>query len=434
MHESPALRLSTRELKRLVQDARARTLELVGDLAEEQLGVPLLEIMNPFLWELGHVAFFYEAFMLRELGCVTGPLIAGGDDLYNSFTVDHDDRWELKLPSLGETEDYMRRVQELVLARFEGGEPGPRETYLVQLAVLHEDMHGEAFTYMRQTLGYPAPVRPAGAPRAPAQSGGSCPGDVSVPGGTVLVGADPRAAVFVFDNERWAHPVEVAPFRIARAPVTNVEFVEFVEDDGYGRRELWSRQGWQWRTRAGAERPHNWRRSASGWECREFDRHVSLVEHAPICHVSWYEAEAYCTWAGRRLPTEEEWETAAIGGNGSQRRYPWGNASPTPEHANLDARSGGCAEVGAFAAGDSACGCRQMLGNVWEWTASAFYPYPGYVVDTPYREYSAPWFGYRKVLRGGAWATRSRLATGAYRNFFPPHRNDVFAGFRTCAH
>ncbi|MCP3958489.1 MAG: ergothioneine biosynthesis protein EgtB, partial [bacterium] len=266
---------------------------------------------------------------------------------------------------------------------------------------------------------------------------GPLPGDVEVPGGTFALGATPGEP-FVFDNEKWAHEMEVEPFAIARAPVTNAEFAAFVEDRGYLKRELWSQPGWWWRTKAGgARQPLCWHRGQGQerWLRRHFDRLLPLEENAPVAHVTWYEAEAFCNWAGRRLPTEAEWEMAASTSPGvvRKRRYPWGDEPAADPRANLDSTLGGYADVAAFAAGDSAWGCRQMAGNVWEWTASPFYPFPGYVVDFPYREYSAPWFGYRKVLKGGSWATRSSLAYNTYRNFFPPHRRDIFAGFRTCA-
>jgi iron(II)-dependent oxidoreductase len=166
---------------------------------------------------------------------------------------------------------------------------------------------------------------------------------------------------------------------------------------------------------------------------------VPLAEHQPVIHVSWHEAQAYCAFANRRLPTEAEWELAASGepdGSGgiapTKRLFPWGNEPPAPEHAHLDLESDGCCDVGAFARGDSAFGCRQMIGNVWEWTSSDFGPYPGFVVD-PYREYSQPWFGTHKVLRGGCFATRARLLRNTWRNFYMPDRRDVLAGFRTCA-
>ena len=428
--------LSTAALVRMVQDTRARTLELVTDLDEAQFAVPLLALVNPFRWELGHVTFFYEMFLLQLLG-QTKPLLVGAEDLYDSFKIDHDDRWSLPLPSRQQTLEYMQRVLDAVVERLQGHAPSAQETYLSLLSVLHEDMHGEALTYMRQTLSYPAPK--LGSPPA-ALGSGPLPGDVVIPGGTFYLGATPDQP-FVFDNEKWAHPVEVAPFRIARAPVTNAEFAAFVEEGGYQRRQWWSSQGWVWRTKTQAQHPLYWQRDGQGWLRQHFDTLVPLEPHAPLAHATWYEAEAYCHWAGRRLPTEAEWEMAAsaeptpdgTGITGRKRRYPWGDEPPTPERANLDTHFLGCVDVAAFPGGDSAFGCRQMAGNVWEWTESAFYPFPGYLVDYPYREYSAPWFGYRKVLKGGAWATRSRLAYNTYRNFFPPARNDVYAGFRTCA-
>ena len=433
--------LPAARLVQLLCDTRDRTFELVADLSDEQLTVPTLEIVNPFRWELGHVAFFYDAFFLQALGS-DQLLLEGAENLYDSFKIDHDERWGLPLPSRDETLTYMQRVFDRVLDRIGSHEPDAQDTYLCLLAVLHEDMHGEAFTYMRQILEYPEP--PLGISKDHANpeeiGGGSLSGDVEVPGGTFQLGAAPEDP-FVFDNEKWAHPVGVCPFSIACAPVTNVQFLEFVEDQGYMRRNLWSHQGWRWRGQTGSTHPVYWTRGQDGWLRRHFDRFLPLEENAPVVHVNWFEAEAYCSWAGRRLPTEAEWEMAASAepaSNGKgiaarKRRYPWGNDPPCQEHANLDSRFLGSVDVGAFRHGDSAFGCRQMIGNVWEWTASAFFPFPGFIVDSPYKEYSAPWFGDRKVLKGGAWATRARLVNNTYRNFFPPHRSDVFAGFRTCA-
>ena len=230
------------------------------------------------------------------------------------------------------------------------------------------------------------------------------------------------------------------PFSIARAPVTNEEFAAFVDDGGYQRVELWQDVGWDWRQQAGARHPFYWVEDGPGrWQVRRFDQIIKLPPHEPVCHVNWYEANAWCNWAGRRLPTELEWEAAAAGepdgagGLSSQlkRIYPWGNNNSSSP-ANLDGRVTGCVDVAAWPAGDSAFGCRQMLGNVWEWTASSFEPYPGFNADA-YREYSATSFGTRKVLRGGAWATRSRMVNNMHRNFFTPERRDILAGFRTCA-
>lgn len=419
-----------------VEDARTRTLTLIQGLDQAQLMGPRLPIVNPLRWEIGHAAYFYEHWILRQ----HGGEAAGRPDvdrLYDSITIAHDDRWDLPLPALPETLAYMRGVLERVRTRLLNGQQDARRDYLVQYAVFHEDMHTEAFTYTRQTLGYPAPA--IGTATDPAWQVGGLAGDAEIPGGTFWLGAQERDG-FCFDNEKWAHPVEVAPFRIARAAVSNGEYAAFVDDGGYGRPELWDPEGWHWREQADLAHPVYWRPGSDGWELRRFDQWVSLPPDAAVIHVNWYEARAYCRWAGRRLPAELEWEVAAAGEPGpdgrslapTKRRYPWGDEPPTSERASLDGSALGTIDVGALPAGDSAFGCRQMIGNVWEWTDTLFGPYPGFTPDM-YQDYSQPLFGTTRVLRGGCWATRGRLIRNTWRNYYGPERNDVFAGFRTCA-
>ncbi len=423
------------ELLAHLDDAHARTLRLITDLSPDQMLGPRLPIVNPPIWEVGHLAWFNEYWVLRNLDRRT-PLMIAADSLYDSSAIAHDRRWDLPLPSVADTLAYLQAVKDTLGQRLRGhGNSVPeKDAYFYLLVIFHQDMHTEAFTYMRQTLGYPAP---AGA-FAKSMSDGPLPGDLDVPGGRFLLGAAPTRS-FVFDNEKWAHPVELAPFRIARAPVTNMEFASFVDDHGYHRREFWDNPGWEWRMQAGMEAPKYWRRNGADWEMRRFDRWTVLAPHAPVMHVNWHEAQAWCRWAERRLPTEAEWEMAAAcevaGGHVDgtrKRRYPWGNEPPTETHANLNGRALTSIDVAALPQGDSAFGCRQMIGNVWEWTASTFEPYPGFSPD-PYRDYSEPWFGTRKVLRGGSWATPARLVWNSWRNFYTPDRNDIFAGFRTCA-
>ncbi len=420
-------------------DARARTLALVEDLTDEQLVGPRLAIVNPLGWEIGHLAWFQERWVLRRGG--EPPVRPDADAFYDSFAVPHDTRWDLPLPSRTETLAFMRAVLERVVEHLRSHEPDAETTYFCRLVTYHEDMHAEAFTYTRQTLGYPPPrllVSPEPR-RREGLAGGPLSGDVEVPGGTFLLGATPDLG-FVFDNEKWGHALEVGTLRMARVPVTQAEFAGFVEAGGYLRQEFWTPVGWSWRQNENAEAPVYWKREDGTWLRRAFDAWVPLEPHLPVIHVSRHEAEAYCRWARRRLPTETEWEMAASAEPAAgrslretKRRYPWGDEPPAPERAHLDARRMGCVEVGACPGGDGPTGLRQLIGNVWEWTASDFEPYPGFVVD-PYKEYSQPWFGGAyKVLRGGCWATRSRLIRNTWRNFYTPDRRDVFAGFRTCA-
>jgi iron(II)-dependent oxidoreductase len=349
-----------------VIDARSRTLDLVRDLSDEQLRAPLLKTINPFIWEIGHVAYFQEYWVLRH-AAGRAPIRADGDALYDSAKVAHDTRWNLPLPSRRETIDYLNAVRDQVLDRISRSGFSENDAYFVLLSVFHEDMHDEALAITRQTLGYPAPAGSGDCAEGPPA------GDVAIPAGTYFVGSTAEEG-FIFDNEKWRHPVELAAFKIARAPVTQSEYAVFLED------------------RKDVRHPVYWKCDPErGWLRRHFDRWIELEPYRPVSNVSWFEAEAYCRWAGRRLPSEAEWETAARG-------------APPALH---------------------------MIGNVWEWTASDFLPYPGFSED-PYKEYSSPWFATHKSLRGGAWPTRSRLIRPAYRNFYTPDRCDIWAGFRTC--
>jgi iron(II)-dependent oxidoreductase len=335
-----------------LRSARANLSRVADDLCGERELGPKLAIVNPPRWELGHVGWFQEWWCLRDAVEERASILPNADRLYNSATVAHETRWELPLPSFRDTLAYRDEVTERVVARLERGQADP---YFVQLAARHEDMHAEAFHYTRQTLGYAGEG-------APSPVGSSA--DREYPGGAFRLGAT-RSDGFVFDNEKWSHPVVLAPFRMARGCVTNGQYEEFV--------------------RAGGNAPRYWR----GSEVRRFDRWLPRLPDEPVIHVSWHEAQAYCRFAGRRLPTEAEWEHAALAG-------------------------------------------LENTGSVWEWTASAFLPYPGFMRD-PYKEYSEPWFGTHKVLRGGSFATPARIARARFRNFYTPERADIFAGFRTCA-
>ena len=421
--------LPVSDLVVMLGNAHRRTRALIEGLDRDQLMGPRLQIVNPLLWEIGHVAWFHEHFVLCGLDRRESYIDSSGA-LYDSAKVAHDTRWDLDLPDLAVTLAYMERVRDDMcewLGR-DGATASVHDTYHTLLTLFHEDMHDEAFTWTRQTLAYPAPDFGAVSARDDA---GPLPGDVEVPGGIHVMGAI-GTEPFIFDNEKWGHAVEVAPFRIARAPVTNAEYAGFVDDGGYSDRRHWDDAGWAWREAEGAEHPVYWRRDGAARQVREFAEWVPMRPHAPVIHVCWHEANAFCRWAGRRLPTEAEWEVAASRASDGIRRFPWGDHAPTPALANLDGRAMGVVDVAAHGDGDSAFGCRQMIGNVWEWTSDDFAPYPGFSAD-PYRDYSRPWFYTHKTARGGSWATRDRLVWNSWRNYAMPHRRDLFYGFRTCA-
>lgn len=423
--------LQARDIEAHLLAARARTLALTRDLEPAQWIGPRLPIVNPPLWELGHVGWFQEYWCLRRQpdDTVAPARSSRADSLYDSTTVAHDTRWSLPLWSRADTQRYLGETLELTLERLAREPDNPRVRYFAELAAAHEDMHGEALHHTRQTLGYAPPTLGAAMPWRQLVAPAS--GDVAIDGGTFMLGAYPEAG-FVFDNEKWAYEITLEPFAIARTPVTNGQFRAFVESGGYQTRALWSAEGWHWLKEIGPLAPRYWRRMNGAWLERRFDRLQPIEEDAPIVNVNFFEAEAYCAFARRRLPTEAEWECAATRAPSLGRKalFPWGEQITGRTHANLDGQW--VAPVDAYPAGDSGDGCRQMLGNVWEWTASTFAPYPGFVRD-PYQEYSEPWFGTHKVLRGGSFATPARLIRSTWRNFYQPHRNDPFAGFRTCA-
>ena len=377
------------ELEHALVDPHERTWGVLANLTPDQWQVPYHPGINPPRWEFGHVAWFTEWWVLREAywdardeNVTRRPsMLAGADRLFDSGRIAHTDRWTLDLPPLGELRDYASAVLDGVRARLAGCDED--QLYATRLALFHQDMHGEALAYMRQTLGFSPPF-PVRIPRLP-----DVPSDVDVPGGVFKQGS-PDDGAFVFDNEKWAHGVRLAPARMSRACVLNAQFAKFVDAGGYADRSWWSDEGRAWLEQAAASHPQYWRKGAGGWEHRWFGRWEPLPPDQPVCHVNAYEAEAFCRWAGRRLPTEAEWERAATLGV-----IDWGGA-------------------------------------VWEWTADPFEPYPGFVADR-YRDYSQPWFHTHRSVRGGSFITQPRMHHPRYRNFYLPHRNDIFVGFRTCA-
>lgn len=433
-HADDCLRISmliANEVREHLLSARRRVLALTRDVTGPRLFGPKLDIVNPPIWELGHIGWFHERWCLRRNGdgSLADSIIEHADTRYNSAIIPHAARWTTELLDPVQTRQYLSDALERVLEALDRRPEDPELLYFAELSAAHEDMHAEAFHYTWHTLGYEEPLimAPSAAGKPTVRSDI---GDVELPGGTFMLGAYPETG-FVFDNEKWAHEVTVAPFAIANAPVTNAQYLEFVAANGYQRREFWCEEGWRWRTSTALVAPKYWRRRGEVWAERRFDRIVELVPDHPVVHINWFEAQAYCRFARRRLPSEQEWEFAACYPHTGRdkQRFPWGSEFPHGALANLDGTQP--VSVHAAAAGAAPCGARQMIGNVWEWTSSAFEPFPGYVRD-PYAEYSEPWFRTHKVLRGGSFSTSPRLIRNTWRNFYLPHRNDPFLGFRTC--
>ena len=395
LNPSSFRRAKPEQLASALQDARNYTLTLFDCFAAAGLNtldkVPYLPIINPPLWELAHVVWTSEMFVLREAPSSDPALapypsiLARGDEWFDSNTVPHLTRWHLDLPSTDVIKQYCSDVLERILDKLLHGAQDEATLYPYRLVLAHEDMHGEAFAYTLQTLGLAAPpglVKHTAEAR-PAR-------DIEFSGGEMQLGSKPGCG-FVFDNEKWAHPHIVPAFSMDATLVSNAQYLAFILDDGYIKPQYWSAAGRAWLQQEKRAAPRYWQFNGESWSCARFNTRNSLQGHEPVRHVSLHEAQAYCMWAERRLPSEAEWEFAAISG---KAEFHWG--------------------------------------ELWEWTATPFAPYPGFSTDV-YREYSEPWFHTHQVLRGASFVTQKRICSSKYRNFYMPQRDDMFVGFRTCA-
>jgi iron(II)-dependent oxidoreductase len=413
-----------------LEAARRRMLALLAPLSDEDLRRQHSELMSPLVWDLAHCAHFEELWLVRALGGFPSgdPRL---DDLYNAFAHERSERAALELltpdAALRFAGDVRRRSLELLERVDFGGDPLLTDAFVYGMLIQHEHQHVETMlqTLQLREAPYPLPDAPAPPGRTPRRA------EILVDAGSFVMGTD--AEPWAYDNERRAHEVELPAFWVDTVPVTNAAFLDFVEDGGYGDRRLWQDAGWAFRSEQGAEHPVYWRREDGGWSRRRFGHWEELPPAEPVQHVCWYEADAFARWAGKRLPTEAEWEKAASATpEGEKRRYPWGDDAPEPDDANLGSARFGPASAGAYPAGASAWGVEQMVGDVWEWTASDFTAYPGFEAF-PYPEYSEVFFGSDyKVLRGGSWATHPLAVRGTFRNWDFPIRRQLFAGFR-CA-
>jgi iron(II)-dependent oxidoreductase len=409
-------------------EARERTLALVASLTDDTLEQVVSTLMSPLVWDLGHIAAFEDLWLVHRFG---GRPMLRDDlmDVYDAFETPRAGRGELPFLRPDEARDYLAAVRERTLAEIE--RQGVGNGFVHEMVIRHEHQHCETMLQTIQ-LGRLAPYGVGG------DSLIGDPGSITaltglelaeVAAGRCTIGALDHG--FAYDNERGRHELTLPAFQIGRAPVTNASYLRFVEGGGYVRREWWSDEGWAWKEQYDITRPGGWSPDlGSEWRLGEFSE---LHPHRPVIHVSCFEAEAFARAHDARLPSEYEWEKAATWDQASERArlYPWGSEEPVPGvHANVDHWASGPVAAGSLTAGASPFGCLGMIGDTWEWTASPFAGYPGFVAH-PYREYSEVFFGEEyRVLRGGSWATRARVITPTFRNWDYPQRRQIFAGFR----
>ncbi|MET7887710.1 ergothioneine biosynthesis protein EgtB [Streptomyces avermitilis] len=411
--------------------ARERTALLTTCVDEPDLTAQHSPLMSPLVWDLAHIGNQEELWLLRAVAGrdAMRPEI---DGLYDAFEHPRAARPSLPLLPPDEARRYASEVRARALDVLEStafrGTPLTEAGFAFGMIAQHEQQHDETMLITHQLRKGPAALTAPDPAPAPPFTG---PAEVLVPGGPFTMGTS--AEPWALDNERPAHERVVPPFYLDTTPVTNAAYQAFIEDGGYGDERWWTPEGWDHIRSHSIEAPLYWRREQGQWLRWRFGVTEPVPPNEPVLHVCWYEADAYARWAGRRLPTEAEWEKAARHDpvTGRSTRYPWGDADPTPEHANLGQRHLRPAPAGSYPAGASPLGVRQLIGDVWEWTSSDLEPYPGFTAF-PYKEYSEVFFGpEHKVLRGGSFAVDPVACRGTFRNWDYPIRRQIFSGFRT---
>ncbi|MEU0696874.1 ergothioneine biosynthesis protein EgtB [Streptomyces niveus] len=414
--------------------ARERTALLTSCVDEPELTAQHSPLMSPLVWDLAHIGNQEEQWLLRTVGGreAVRPEI---DSVYDAFEHPRALRPTLPLLAPAEARAYASDIRGRVMDIL-GGSPlrgGPLldAGFAFGMIAQHEQQHDETMLITHQLRRGPAALTAPEPPAPDPADTADLPAEILVPAGQFTMGTS--AEPWALDNERPAHHRLVPAFHLDTVPVTNGDYLRFIEDGGYTEERWWAPEGWAQIREHSIAAPLFWRREAGQWLRRRFGVVEPVPADEPVLHVSWYEADAYARWAGRRLPTEEEWEKAARHdpATGRSRRHPWGDEDPTPEHANLGQRHLRPAPAGSYPLGTSPLGIRQLIGDVWEWTSSDFLPYPGFVAF-PYREYSEVFFGgAHKVLRGGSFAVDQVACRGTFRNWDLPVRRQIFAGFRT---
>ncbi|MGW7019591.1 ergothioneine biosynthesis protein EgtB [Streptomyces decoyicus] len=411
--------------------ARDRTRLLTTCVEDPDLIAQHSPLMSPLVWDLAHIGNQEEQWLLRTVGG-RDALRPDIDSVYDAFEHPRATRPSLPLLAPDEAHGYVADVRGRVLDILERaplhGAPLLDSGFAFGMIAQHEQQHDETMLITHQLRHGPAVLT---APEPPPAPDDILPAEVLVPGGPFTMGT--ATEPWALDNERPAHHRLVPSFLIDTTPVSNGAYQRFIEAGGYEDPRWWAAEGWAQVQKHTLRAPLFWKRDGGQWLRRRFGVTEPVPPDEPVLHVSWYEADAYARWAGRRLPSEAEWEKAARHdpATGRARRFPWGDEDPTPAHANLGQRHLRPAAIGSYPDGQSPLGVRQLIGDVWEWTASDFLPYPGFAAF-PYREYSEVFFGDEyKVLRGGSFAVGEVACRGTFRNWDLPVRRQIFSGFRT---
>jgi len=401
---------------------RARTLWLLEQVPDEFLRRRVHSFYSPIGWHFGHVGRT-EEYWIMCAALNQKPCDEELDFLYTDRSDNPKDN-RINIPDRAETLAYLTKTRERVLQALEKADLNTADPYLGDgyawdFAIQHECQHHETICEMLHLIQREKPqteVSPEIFDAAYAQEW------VDFAGGTFEMGMDSGNT---YDNEKDPHEVKVDPFRLARTQVTAAQWLAFMLDGGYDRPDLWTDAGWAWRQAEQAVKPEYWVASGDGWLTYGPWGLRAIKGDEAVCGVSHHEAEAFARWAGKRLPTEEEWEFAARAG-----AYPWGDEAPTPGHARFGMEGWGPAQVGTHAAGASPEGVQDLAGNVWEWTSSSFLPYPGFVAF-PYDGYSKDhMLGAHRVCRGGSWATAAPILRRTFRNWYVPTYRQGFLGLR----
>jgi len=426
----------------LYNDVRARTMEIVAPLETEDYVVQTAEFMSPPRWHIGHTSWFFETVLQTyQPGYKTysPDFLFYFNSYYEGFgaRIERPKRGTRSRPTVRETVAYRKYIDERMLEflhSLSGDEQSERvlALVLVRLGLEHEMQHQELLVYDIKLLlcdQFDAPIKPAFEPAAIQQ------GMVEIDGGLFLLGYDSQRKGFAFDNEKPAHQVFLEPFEIDRYPVSVGDYLEFMNDGGYGDFRWWFSEGWEVVNREHWQAPLYWELGDGVWMIRDFGGLHSAESKSgqPVSHVSYYEASAYAKWAGKRLPSEAEWEKAACFDptKNERQEFPWGSDRPDSGTANLfENQHWGVTPLGSYPGGESAYGCQQLIGDVWEWTTSDYVPYPGF--KSEFDEYNDKWCVNQKVLRGGSFATPQKHIRPTYRNFFHANERWMVSGIR-CA-